>query len=61
LRRIDSLTVVAIDVPGPVALADMAERTMRLSATIQDGQVLLSSGDRGATAITTTLLAAADR
>lgn len=61
LRRIDALAVVAIDAPGPVALADMAERTMRLSATIQDGQVLLSSGDQSATAITTTLLAPAGR
>ncbi|MFT4103390.1 MAG: YaeQ family protein [Burkholderiaceae bacterium] len=60
MRRIAPLSVVAIDVPGPLALAGLAERTMRLSATIQDGQVLLSSGERSVTAVTTSLLARAD-
>ncbi|MCP9759942.1 YaeQ family protein [Aquitalea sp. S1-19] len=42
--RFDNLTVVAIAPDTLTELATMAERSMQLSATIQDGQMWLSNG-----------------
>ena len=45
LTRLRNLRVWWIDPDESAALGALAERTMRLSATIQDGAVLLGSGD----------------
>lgn len=46
LARIDNLRVFAIDGEQSAALAGLAERTMQLQCTIQDGQVWFTDGPR---------------
>ncbi|MDK9725378.1 MAG: YaeQ family protein [Sterolibacteriaceae bacterium MAG5] len=46
LARIDNLRVFAIDGETSAALAGLAERSMQLQCTIQDGQVWLTDGPR---------------
>ena len=45
LSRFDNLSVAALDPSATATLAAQAERTMRLQATIQDGDAWLSSGE----------------
>jgi len=45
LARFDNLAVYSLDDDTVAALGALAERAMRLQATIQDGQLLLSDGD----------------
>jgi uncharacterized protein YaeQ len=45
LARHGNLSVFALDPSETAALAALAERTMRLQATIQDGEAWVSSGD----------------
>lgn len=49
VNRLNNLSVFHVEAIGGAALASLAQRTMRLSAMIQDGQVLLSSGDESVT------------
>jgi len=51
LERLDNLTVIHLPAAEVQALADLAERTMRLQCTIQDGQVWLA-GEKGTVQIT---------
>ena len=44
LAKLDKLTVLQLPAPQSQALAGLAERTMNLSCTIQEGQVWLASG-----------------
>jgi len=44
LERLDNLTVLNLSIDEGAALAGLAERTMILQATIQDGSVLLTGG-----------------
>lgn len=44
LRRFRNLDVVHLDADAVAALARLAERGMRLQATVQDGQVWLTNG-----------------
>ncbi|MGE5467863.1 MAG: YaeQ family protein [Ignavibacteria bacterium] len=46
LARLDKLRVFAIDAANSAALAEMAERGMKLQCTVQDGQVWLTDGER---------------
>lgn len=45
LARPKNLTIHKLELGAPGALAAFADKSMRLQATIQDGQVLLSSDD----------------
>lgn len=49
LAKLDSLLVIALPVASTQALAALARRTMRLTATLQDGQVWLTD-ETGASA-----------
>lgn len=49
LMRFDHLRVLQCDEAGTRALAGLIERTMNLSCTIQDGECLVSDGERSAT------------
>lgn len=51
LARSANLSVVAVDPEASAALARLAARTMRLSATVQDGQAWISDG-AGSVAVT---------
>jgi uncharacterized protein YaeQ len=46
IERAKKLTVYSIDPATSTALAAMAERTMQLQCTIQDGQAWITSGDK---------------
>jgi uncharacterized protein YaeQ len=46
LERARNLTVKLLSVPGEPALAQLAQRTMQLHCTIQDGQIWLGDADR---------------
>lgn len=46
LTRLDNLTVARIDNATLAALAGLCQRSMALQATIQDGQMWLSDGER---------------
>ena len=46
LARAKNLGVRRIATSGDVTLADLAQRTMQLHCTIQDGQVWLGDGER---------------
>ena len=48
LARAKNLSVRRISVSGDVSLAALAQRTMQLNCTIQDGQVWLGDGERTA-------------
>jgi uncharacterized protein YaeQ len=48
LARFDNLSVLAVPPEASAAIARLAGRSMRLSCTIQEGQVWLGSGDDGA-------------
>jgi len=45
LERFDNLSVVSIDVAAGQSLARLAQRTMQLQCTIQDGQIWLADAD----------------
>jgi uncharacterized protein YaeQ len=45
LARCANLAVVAVDAEASASLARLAARSMRLSATVQDGQAWLSDGE----------------
>lgn len=45
LERLANLTVIRLPVAGTQALAKLAERTMQLQCTVQDGQMLWSGGE----------------
>jgi uncharacterized protein YaeQ len=55
LARHDGLSVLVLDESGTRALAALAARTMSLSVTIQEGQALVSDGNRGAEVAITVL------
>jgi uncharacterized protein YaeQ len=44
LGRLENLSVVRVPTEATQALAAMAERTMRLQCTVQDGQVWITNG-----------------
>lgn len=46
LARLDNLSVALLDAGQGEALAALAERTMRLDCTIQEGRALISDGQR---------------
>ncbi|HEX7642070.1 MAG TPA: YaeQ family protein [Burkholderiaceae bacterium] len=46
IERAKNLTVLQVPAEASQALGEMAERTMQLQCTIQDGQIWLTSGDR---------------
>jgi len=46
IERAKKLTVYSIDPDASTALAALAERTMQLQCTIQDGQAWITSGDK---------------
>ncbi|MBS1170781.1 MAG: YaeQ family protein [Burkholderiaceae bacterium] len=46
LERLTNLTVLRLPVEGSQALARLAERTMTLQCTVQDGQMLWTGGDQ---------------
>jgi len=48
LDRLSNLTVVNLSLEGSRALASLAQRTMDLHCTIQDGQVLIGDGTNAA-------------
>mgnify|MGYP001136458327 CR=1 FL=1 len=48
LARLDKLTVVNLPADGVDQLTALANRTMRLQCTVQDGQVWLTDGERTA-------------
>lgn len=56
LRRSANLTIHAVDEEATVGLAAMIQRTMRLSCTIQEGDVTISDGTDVVTLTPTTLL-----
>jgi uncharacterized protein YaeQ len=47
LARSANLAVVSVDPEASMALARLAARAMRLSCTVQDGQVWIGDGDSG--------------
>ena len=57
LSRLQNLTVHAVDVESSRALAGMAERSMALGCTVQDGEVWFSSGDETRSIIPAPILA----
>lgn len=46
LGRLDNLAVLNLPPNGSRALANLAQRDMRLQCTIQEGQILIGDGDR---------------
>lgn len=46
LARLDNLAVIALPYDATQALAELANRTMKLDCTVQEGQVWLSDGSR---------------
>ena len=46
LTRFDNLSVFSFDDATVTALGEMAQRSMRLQCTIQDGQALLTNGEQ---------------
>ena len=44
LERLSNLTVMNVPVDGTRALATLAQRTMELHCTIQDGQIVIGDG-----------------
>lgn len=46
LDRMDNLTVVTLPAAATRALATLAQRTMRLTCTLQEGQIWLADADR---------------
>ncbi|MCB1910167.1 MAG: YaeQ family protein [Rhodocyclaceae bacterium] len=46
LKRLDKLGILAISSEDSAAMCDLASRSMQLQASIQDGTVWLSGGDR---------------
>jgi uncharacterized protein YaeQ len=59
LDRVRNLSVICLDEDVGIALATLAERTMRLQCTIQDQQVWLSGGQSDPVAVGMTVLRAA--
>jgi uncharacterized protein YaeQ len=57
LERFEHLSVLQCDEEGTRALARLADRTMTLSCTIQEGDVLVSDGRQSATVKVTVLKA----
>lgn len=51
LARSANLSVVAVDPEASAALAKLAARSMRLSCTVQDGQVWFGDADGGTTVV----------
>jgi uncharacterized protein YaeQ len=49
LARFANLSVIAVDAESSAALAKLAERTMRLDCTVQDGAVWIGGGGSGVT------------
>jgi uncharacterized protein YaeQ len=49
LRRIETLSVIALPWEGTKELGSMADRAMQLHCTIQDGQILFGNADRSVT------------
>lgn len=56
MRRLDNVGIHAIGEEESLALAKMLQRTMRLSCTIQEGEVSISDGTEMANLTPTTLL-----
>lgn len=46
LARLRNLAVIDIPAPAVTALAELAQRSMRLTCTVQDGQVWLADAER---------------
>ena len=44
LEKVRNLSVISLPPDAPQALAKLAQRTMKLQCTIQDGQIWLSDG-----------------
>lgn len=51
LTRFNNLTVIAIDDEAMQSMGKLAQRTMQLQYTIQDGEVLLSNGEASVTIV----------
>jgi len=58
LERLPNLTVMNVPLDGSRALVTLAQRTMELQCTIQDGQVLMGDGKNAVHIEVTTLKAA---
>lgn len=58
LARFDNLTVLRLDAETTSALGKLAERSMRLSCTVQEGTIWLASGERSLQITPETLLSA---